>query len=35
MVATEDKKDVEPAPAPAVAHFTPSERAARGRSART
>ena len=34
MVAVEEKRDVEAAPAPAVPHFTPSERAARGRSAR-
>jgi len=34
MVAVDEKRDVEAAPAPAVPHFTPSERAARGRSAR-
>src|SRR5215468_1786434 len=34
MVTVDEKKDAEPAPAPAVAHFTPTERAARGRSAR-
>jgi uncharacterized protein (DUF2252 family) len=34
MVAVDEKRDVEAAPAQAVPHFTPSERAARGRSAR-
>jgi uncharacterized protein (DUF2252 family) len=34
MVAVDEKRDVEAAPAPAVPHLTPSERAARGRSAR-
>ena len=34
MVAVDEKRDIEAAPAPAVPHFTPSERAARGRSAR-
>jgi uncharacterized protein (DUF2252 family) len=34
MVAVHEKRDVEAAPAPAVPHFTPSERAATGRSAR-
>ena len=34
MVAVDEKRDVEAAPAPAVPHFTPSDRAARGRSAR-
>src|SRR6185312_8259823 len=34
MVAVDEKRDVKAAPAPAVPHFTPSERAARGRSAR-
>jgi uncharacterized protein (DUF2252 family) len=34
MVAVDEKRDVEAAPAPAVPHFTPSERAARGRSTR-
>src|SRR5947208_4928324 len=34
MVAVDEKRDVEATPAPAVPHFTPSERAARGRSAR-
>jgi uncharacterized protein (DUF2252 family) len=34
MVAVDEKRDVETAPAPAVPHLTPSERAARGRSAR-
>jgi uncharacterized protein (DUF2252 family) len=34
MVAVDEKRDVEVAPAPAVPHFTPSERVARGRSAR-
>jgi hypothetical protein len=34
MVAVDEKRDVEAEPASAVPHFTPSERAARGRSAR-
>src|SRR5215472_14718785 len=34
MVTVDEKKDAEPAPASAVAHFTAAERAARGRSAR-
>src|SRR6476661_1787796 len=34
MVAVDEKSDVEAATAPAVPHFTPSERAARGRSTR-
>ena len=34
MVTVDEKKDAEPAPASAVLHFTASERAARGRSAR-
>ena len=34
MVAVDEKRDVKAAPAPAVPHFTPSDRAARGRSAR-
>ena len=34
MATVDEKRDTEPAPAPEVPHFTPSERAARGRSAR-
>jgi uncharacterized protein (DUF2252 family) len=34
MVAVDEKSEIEAVPAPAVPHFTPSERAARGRSAR-
>jgi uncharacterized protein (DUF2252 family) len=34
MAAVDEKKDGQPAPAPVVAHFTASERVARGRAAR-
>jgi uncharacterized protein (DUF2252 family) len=35
MVTVDEKRDAEPAPAPAVPHFTTAERAARGRAARS
>jgi uncharacterized protein (DUF2252 family) len=35
MVTVDEKRDVEPAPGPAVPHFTAAERAARGRAARS
>src|SRR5215472_7038735 len=34
MATVDEKRDTEPAPAPEVPHFTPSERAAHGRAAR-